>query len=115
MDAGKVHLMLIAPRPLLLWPLGAGLRETTLTLFFLCCAGLIFVGYCVVCYLVTALLFSLLILDLAALVVTVSPTKAIFKYTDLVYVGEWSGLRGCSTKGSRRFWTLFSFVCVAMV
>ena len=45
-------------------------------------------GYCVVCYLVTALLFSLLILDLAALVVTVSPTKAIFKYTDLVYVGE---------------------------
>jgi hypothetical protein len=51
-------------------------------------AGLIFVGYCVICYLVTALLFSLLILDLAALVVTVSPTKAIFKYTDLVYVGE---------------------------
>lgn len=45
-------------------------------------------GYCVVCYLVTALLFSLLILDLAALVVTTCPAKAIFKYTDLVYVSE---------------------------
>lgn len=53
-----------------------------------CCrAGLIFVAYCVVCYLVTALLFSLLILDLAALVITVAPSKAIFKYTDLVYTG----------------------------
>uniref|UniRef100_A0A383V493 RING-type domain-containing protein n=1 Tax=Tetradesmus obliquus TaxID=3088 RepID=A0A383V493_TETOB len=48
-------------------------------------SGLIFVAYCVVCYLVTALLFSLLILDLAALVITVAPSKAIFKYTDLVY------------------------------
>jgi hypothetical protein len=37
-----------------------------------CCSGLIFVAYCVVCYLVTALLFSLLILDLAALVITAS-------------------------------------------
>jgi hypothetical protein len=46
------------------------------------------VAYCVVCYLVTALLFSLLILDLAALVITVAPSKAIFKYTDLVYTGE---------------------------
>jgi hypothetical protein len=51
-------------------------------------AGLIFVAYCVVCYLVTALLFSLLILDLAALVITVAPSKAIFKYTDLVYTGK---------------------------
>lgn len=51
-------------------------------------SGLIFVAYCVVCYLVTALLFSLLILDLAALVITVAPSKAIFKYTDLVYTGE---------------------------
>lgn len=50
-------------------------------------AGLIFVAYCVVCYLVTALLFSLLILDLAALVITVAPSKTIFKYTDLVYTG----------------------------
>jgi hypothetical protein len=50
-------------------------------------AGLIFVAYCVVCYLVTALLFSLLILDLAALVISVAPSKAIFKYTDLVYTG----------------------------
>jgi hypothetical protein len=48
---------------------------------------LIFVAYCVICYLVTALLFSLLILDLAALVITVAPSKAIFKYTDLVYTG----------------------------
>ncbi|KIZ07860.1 hypothetical protein MNEG_0076, partial [Monoraphidium neglectum] len=48
-------------------------------------SGLIFVAYCVVCYLVTALLFSLLILDLAALVLTVAPAKSIFKYTDLVY------------------------------
>jgi hypothetical protein len=47
--------------------------------------------YCVVCYLVTALLFSLLILDLAALVITVAPSKAIFKYTDLVYTGECTG------------------------
>lgn len=54
----------------------------------MCAAGLIFVAYCVVCYLVTALLFSLLILDLAALVVTVAPTKGIFKYTDLVYTGR---------------------------
>lgn len=44
-------------------------------------------AYCVVCYLVTALLFSLLILDLAALVLTVAPSKGIFKYTDLVYTG----------------------------
>lgn len=51
-------------------------------------SGLIFVAYCVVCYLVTALLFSLLILDLAALVITLAPSKAIFKYTDLVYTGE---------------------------
>lgn len=50
-------------------------------------AGLIFVAYCVVCYLVTALLFSLLILDLATLVITVAPSKGIFKYTDLVYTG----------------------------
>lgn len=55
------------------------------------CAGLIFVAYCVVCYLVTALLFSLLILDLAALVITVAPSKAIFKYTDLVYTGAHGG------------------------
>ncbi|KAI8475977.1 MAG: hypothetical protein J3K34DRAFT_516896 [Monoraphidium minutum] len=48
-------------------------------------SGLIFVAYCVICYLVTALLFSLLILDLAALVLTVAPAKGIFKYTDLVY------------------------------
>eukprot|EP00775_Hariotina_reticulata_P007881 gene7881-8077_t len=48
-------------------------------------SGLIFVAYCVICYLVTALLFSLLILDLAALVISVAPSKAIFKYTDLVY------------------------------
>jgi hypothetical protein len=47
------------------------------------------VAYCVVCYLVTALLFSLLILDLAALVITVAPSKGIFKYTDLVYTGLW--------------------------
>jgi hypothetical protein len=40
-----------------------------------------------VCYLVTALLFSLLILDLAAFVITVAPSKGIFKYTDLVYTG----------------------------
>jgi hypothetical protein len=53
--------------------------------------GLIFVAYCVVCYLVTALLFSLLILDLAALVLTVAPAKSIFKYTDLVYTGGFSG------------------------
>lgn len=50
--------------------------------------GLIFVAYCVVCYLVTALLFSLLILDLAALVITLAPSKTIFKYTDLVYTGN---------------------------
>lgn len=56
-------------------------------------AGLIFVAYCVVCYLVTALLFSLLILDLAALVITVAPSKSIFKYTDLVYTGD-SGQAG---------------------
>jgi hypothetical protein len=48
------------------------------------------VAYCVVCYLVTALLFSLLILDLAALVITVAPSKGIFKYTDLVYTGAHS-------------------------
>jgi hypothetical protein len=55
--------------------------------------GLIFVAYCVVCYLITALLFSLLILDLAALVLTVAPSKGMFKYTDLVYTGEgrWVG------------------------
>lgn len=57
--------------------------------------GLIFVAYCVVCYLVTALLFSLLILDLAALVITVAPSKAIFKYTDLVYTGEQAVLKHC--------------------
>ncbi|GBF95349.1 hypothetical protein Rsub_07777 [Raphidocelis subcapitata] len=51
-------------------------------------SGLIFVAYCVVCYLVTALLFSLLILDLAALVVTVAPAKGIFKYTDLALVAH---------------------------
>jgi hypothetical protein len=45
----------------------------------------------VVCYLVTALLFSLLILDLAAFVITLAPSKAIFKYTDLVYTGEQQG------------------------
>lgn len=61
----------------------------------LCIAGLIFVAYCVVCYLVTALLFSLLILDLAALVITISPSKAIFKYTDLVYTGDWQAPRAC--------------------
>lgn len=44
-------------------------------------------AYCVICYLVTALLFSLLILDLSALVLTVAPSKGIFKYTDLVYTG----------------------------
>lgn len=61
--------------------------HTLLDVVLLLPAGLIFVAYCVICYLVTALLFSLLILDLAALVISVAPSKAIFKYTDLVYTG----------------------------
>lgn len=60
---------------------------SVLTVCLFAAAGLIFVAYCVLCYLVTALLFSLLILDLATLVITVAPSKAIFKYTDLVYTG----------------------------
>jgi hypothetical protein len=65
------------------------------------------VGYCVVCYLVTALLFSLLILDLAALVVTTCPAKAIFKYTDLVYVSEWRGSPGTGGGGGMGFFFFF--------
>jgi len=68
-------------------------------------AGLIFVAYCVVCYLVTALLFSLMILDLAALVLTVAPAKGIFKYTDLVYTGAplwgWGWVWVCRALGLR--------------
>lgn len=60
-------------------------------------------AYCVVCYLVTALLFSLLILDLAALVITVAPSKAIFKYTDLVYTGEQPPLSTLKSGGRQGF------------
>jgi hypothetical protein len=63
-------------------------------------AGLIFVAYCVVCYLVTALLFSLLILDLAAFAITLAPSKAIFKYTDLVYTGGQKLMHTCAKQHS---------------
>ena len=48
-------------------------------------SGALFVAYCLACYLLTALLFSLLALDLATLVVEATPQKACFKYSDLVY------------------------------
>lgn len=65
--------------------------------------GLLFVAYCVLCYLVTALLFSLLVLDLAALLLAVVPAKGLFKAADLVYTGacvcvcvcQWGGWGVC--------------------